>query len=140
MLPFFQRKKNLKIRAIFVFTTHVSKAVKLVAEKVRKIQMILNLIHSKFSSQRIRQMRWFSSQRDQLLDELYSLQKAFTKSKKMWQPNQIYGKGDFPHSLGRGIWIIGGWEKGANLMNGPRDRVGLEMGREPSAPYTKKQS
>ena len=25
-------------------------------------------------------------------------------------------------------------------MNGPRDRVGLEMGREPSAPYTKKQS
>ena len=57
MLPFFQRKKNLKIRAIFVFTTHVSKAVKLVAEKVRKIQMILNLIHSKFSSQRIRQMR-----------------------------------------------------------------------------------
>ena len=66
--------------------------------------------------------------------------KGIHKIKKMWQPNQIYGKGDFPHSLGRGIWIIGGWEKGANLMNGPRDRVGLEMGREPSAPYTKKQS
>ena len=57
MLPFFQRKKNLKIRAIFVFTTHVNKAVKLVAEKVRMIQMILNLIHYKFCSQRIRQMR-----------------------------------------------------------------------------------
>ena len=50
------------------------------------------------------------------------------------------GTFQFPQSLGRGIWIIGGWEKGANLMNGPRDRVGLEMGREPSAPYTKKQS
>lgn len=70
-----------------------------------------------------------------------TLCKRHSQNKKnVTTKSNLQQRGLSSHSLGRGIWIIGGWEKGANLMNGPRDRVGLEMGREPSAPYTKKQS